>query len=115
MIMPTNDSYQIAVIGPKDLISGLQAVGMKMFPATDAKSAIEAYDTIQASDLSFACVCITEGIMNQFDQETKEYITKQNLPVILTIPDLRSDKNAGLDKLRELTKRAIGSDIFSNN
>jgi len=112
--MPTNTNYAVAVIGPAELISGLQAVGIKAFPATDAVMAAEAFTAIQTSETPFACVCITESIMNQIDAETKENMTKDSLPVILTIPDFHSNKNAGLDKLRELAKRAIGSDIFTN-
>lgn len=110
--MPTNKTYQMAAVGPAELISGLQAVGIKTFPATDVKSAVEAIIQIRQGDADFACICITESLMKQIDAETMEEISDNNLPVLLTIPDFHSDKNAGLNKLRELTKRAIGSDIL---
>ncbi|MCA9359189.1 hypothetical protein KC926_03220 [Candidatus Kaiserbacteria bacterium] len=109
--MPTNN-YQMAAVGPAELISGLQAVGIKTFPATDVTSAVQRIVEIRQSDTAFACICVTESLMKQIDAETMEQISDNSLPVLLTIPDFHSDKNAGLDKLRNLTKRAIGSDIL---
>lgn len=112
MTMPTNNSYQVAAIGPAELISGLQSVGIKTYPATDGISAVEAIKAVRLDEIPFACICVTESLMNQIDAETMETLTADSLPVLLTIPDFNSDKNAGLEKLRDLAKRAIGSDIF---
>jgi len=111
--MPTNNSYQVAAVGPAELISGLQSVGIKTYPATDGASAVTAIKSIIDSETPFACVCVTESLYGQIDAETLETLTVNNLPVLLTIPDFHSDKNSGLNKLRDLAKRAIGSDIFS--
>ncbi len=111
--MPTNTSLNIAVIGPTELVSGLQAIGFIMFPATDRASAITQLTQIRSSDTPYACVCITEQLVNTLThEELAGGKDAASLPVILTIPDLHSGKDAGLDKLRELTKRAVGSDIF---
>lgn len=112
-IMPTNTSFQVAVIGPAELVSGLQAIGLDMFPATDSETAVAALTQIRSSATPYACVCITEGVAATL---TPEQLSggkaAASLPVILTIPDLHSDKDAGLAKLRELTKRAVGIDII---
>jgi V/A-type H+-transporting ATPase subunit F len=110
--MPTN-TYQIAAIGPAELISGLQAIGITAFPAADAATATTQLTNIRSGSTAFACICITESIARALPPEVlsggKEAAA---LPVILTIPDLHSTKDSGLEKLRELAKRAIGSDIL---
>lgn len=111
--MPTNTNLQIAAIGPAELVSGLQAVGIVMFAATNGREAATQLAAIRTNATPYACVCITESIAKELTAEEIAGGKEANsLPVILTIPDLHSDKNAGLDKLRELTKRAIGSDIL---
>jgi V/A-type H+-transporting ATPase subunit F len=111
--MPSN-SYHIAAIGPIELISGLQSVGITTFAATTSEEALSQLRLIRQGDERFACVCITESLMKNINPEDINTKDAESLPVILTIPDLHSSKNAGLDKLRELTKRAIGSDILSD-
>lgn len=111
--MPTNDSLKIAVIGPAELVSGLQAIGFVLFPATDHTSATAQLAHIRRNETRFACICITEQLVKTLtSEELSGGKDAASLPVILTIPDLHSDKDAGLEKLRELTKRAVGSDIF---
>lgn len=109
--MPTN--YRIAAIGPTELISGLQAIGITAFPATSGAEAVQHLTAIRTGDVPYGCVCITESIVHQLTtEELSGGKDAESLPVILTIPDLHSDKDSGLEKLRELTKRAIGSDIL---
>lgn len=111
--MPTKN-YRLAAIGPTELISGLLAIGVDSFPATEHDDAVARLAEIRASETSYGCVFITESVAKTLTQEELNPKDAESLPVLLTIPDLHSDKNAGLDKLRELAKRAIGSDIFSN-
>lgn len=112
--MTSNTPHHIAAIGPQELISGFQSIGIMVFPAVNGTEALAQLATIRSHEQQFACVCITESIMRQINPDDLTTKDSPLLPVILTIPDLQSDKDAGLEKLRELTKRAIGSDIFSN-
>ncbi len=110
--MPTNH-YRIAAIGPAELISGLQTIGITMFAAVDGRQAAEQLTTIRRDNNLYGCVCITETIAKELTpDELSGGKDAESLPVILIIPDLQSDKDAGLEKLRELAKRAIGSDIL---
>lgn len=105
----------VAAVGPRELLSGLQAFGVTIFHATDTEEALAAIDTIRShhDTTPYGVVFITERMVSGMTEEEYEHILGEHLPVVLTIPDLSSQPDAGLEKLRALTKRAVGSDIFN--
>lgn len=102
-------------IGPRELISGLSAFGVEVRHATGKEEtlAIMREVRIHQEAKPYAIVFITESIARQMTESEYEDMLGEGLPIALTIPDLTSDKDAGLSKLKNLAKRAVGVDIFS--
>lgn len=117
--MSTNTSLASAVaIGPREIIQGLAAFGVEIkdvFEKTDALTELrEARTRTKDGVTPVAVVFITESLVASFDEKEYQELLSNDLPVVLTIPDLTSTPSAGLEKLRALTKRAVGTDIFGS-
>jgi vacuolar-type H+-ATPase subunit F/Vma7 len=104
---------KIAAIGPRELLSGLGALGTQVYHATTSEEALHIARSIKNDSKEYGIIFITEKLVTGMHPEEYESILGTDLPVILTIPDLTSEPDAGLEKLAELTKRAVGIDIFS--
>ncbi len=115
--MSTNSSA--IAIGPREVIQGLAAFGVDIVDTVNKTVALETIREARARTAAnadpVAVIFITESLVSSLDSVEYQTLLSNELPVVLTIPDLFSDPNAGLEKLRSLTKRAIGTDIFSNS
>lgn len=108
---------RVLAVGPRELISGLAAFGVAVRHATEKEDAMAIIKETRAeqSRSPYAIIFITESLASGMSESEYEIVIGEELPVVLTIPDLSSDKDAGLAKLRALTKRAVGIDIFGGN
>lgn len=102
-------------IGPRELISGLSAFGVDVRHATGKQEALDIMRSVRENQDAhpYAIVFITESIARDMSESEYANMLGEDLPVALTIPDLSSDVDAGLSKLKNLAKRAVGVDIFS--
>ncbi|XKT74389.1 MAG: V-type ATP synthase subunit F [Patescibacteria group bacterium UBA2163] len=110
----TQQTMRVAAIGPRELLGGLQLFGAQVYHSNTPEDAFNALHAIHTSKESYAIVFIVESIVSNMTDAQYEEATSRDLPVVLTIPDLTSPEDAGLDKLRLLTKRAVGVDIFKD-
>lgn len=116
--MSTNtQNMRIAALGPRELLGGLQAFGVDIRHINTKEEAFEQITAIReaSKENPYAIIFIIESIVSQMSEDEYESVLGEDLPIILTVPDLTSDKDAGLEKLRSLTKRAVGVDILSGN
>lgn len=111
----TGSAMRALAIGPRELLSGLAAFGVEVRHATSAEEVLESVKTVRAEQTEnpYALIFITESIVKEMSEAEYGTVMGDDLPVVLTIPDLNSEPNAGLEKLASLTKRAVGVDIFS--
>ena len=111
--------YKVAIIGPKDIISGFKALGVVPFNAHTGEEALVILKKIKKdidenktdTDL-YATVLIIENIMEEIPKDDKERLSHGALPAILALPGLEGSQGAGVAKLKSLAERAIGSDIL---
>lgn len=105
--------YKIAVVGDKDSVLGFKTIGIDVFPVTN--DAIQIQKIIEELiNKNYAIIYITE----QKYQLITEFIEKQKsniIPAIITIPSQTENLNLGLNKVKEITKKAIGMDIVLKN
>lgn len=113
-------TYTIAIIGPKDIISGFKALGVTPFNAEDGETALSILkkmkkdvENTDSTENKFATVIIIESIVQQIPIDEMDKISKGALPAVVAIPGLEGSHGAGVEKLRRLAERAIGSDILS--
>lgn len=118
--MHNNDTYQIAIVGPEEVISGFKALGVETFPAETSSGALEALIQIKnsvESDAStgkpFALVILIESLALGIPQEDMRRVSKGALPAIVVLPGIEGSKGLGQAKLRALAEKAVGTDILS--
>lgn len=106
---------RVLAIGPRELVSGLAAFGVEVRHATGKDEMMQAVKDVRTNQAqnAYAIIFITESIVSQMNETEYAEVMGSDLPVVLTIPDLTSDADAGLAKLSTLAKRAVGVDIFS--
>ncbi|MCK5096159.1 MAG: hypothetical protein KAR24_02265 [Candidatus Pacebacteria bacterium] len=112
-------SYNIAIIGPKTIISGFKALGVISFDAGNAEQALEILRKIKKDidentldTKKFAVVIIIESIARDIPKEEMNKISDGALPAIVELPGLEKSHGAGVAKLKRLAEKAIGSDIL---
>jgi vacuolar-type H+-ATPase subunit F/Vma7 len=110
--MPTNTTQYIAVIGPQEIISLLESVGIDAYSAKNSEEARTQLQDIRNKN-TYGIVCITEGITKTFEKKMLSELQNSTFPTVLIIPDLQSVPGSGVEKIRELAKRATGSDILA--
>jgi len=114
--MPTNPTQKIAAIGPRELISILESVGIDTYGATTTKTEVEMQiRSIQEKKGEYAILCITEGLIKTLEPALLTELRSTITPALLVIPDLASLPESGVDRIRELAKRATGSDILGGS
>jgi V/A-type H+-transporting ATPase subunit F len=112
--------HNIAIIGPKPVISGFKALGVTPFNANSGEEALTVLQNIKknlvdgASDSSqtFATVILIESIAHDIAHEDMEKVSRGALPAIVVLPGLEGSHGAGVAKLKSLAEKAIGSDIL---
>jgi len=111
--------YKIAIIGPKDVISGFKALGVVSFDVKDGEGALSVMKSIKKDITSvdsslekFAVVIVIESIANKIPKDEFEKVSSGALPAIVVLPGLEGGKGTGVARLRSLAERAVGSDIL---
>lgn len=116
--MSTTNEYKIAIIGPKDTVSGLKALGVEAFEATTADEALEQLRTIKQATLDpsagtkYAIVCIIENLVSSVDQVEYAKVAAGPLPAVVLLPGPEGSDGFALDRLRSLAEQAVGSAII---
>ncbi|MEX1026954.1 MAG: V-type ATP synthase subunit F [Candidatus Paceibacterota bacterium] len=115
-----HQDYTIAIIGPHDLVSGFRALGVEVFNADSSEEALKIITDLKKQTVSedragaYGVVFVIDFLINGIPDDEYQKVTAGALPSIIAIPGLNGDKEAGTRKLRQLTEKAIGSDILSN-
>lgn len=118
--MHNETTYAIAIVGPKEVISGFKALGVKAFPAETSQQALEALIEIKqnvesdASDaVPYALVILMESLAVDIAPEDMQRVTRGVLPAVVVLPGIEGSKGLGEAKLRALAEKAVGTDILS--
>lgn len=104
--------YKIGVIGDRDSILGFSALGLDIFPETDAQRARETLQGMVRD--GYAIIYITESLASQLEQELLKY-ANQKLPAIIPIPAASGNTGIGMRQVKRYVEQAVGSDIIFND
>ncbi len=103
--------YKIAVLGNRDSIYGLAALGLDTYP-TDSLDQEEASKLLRRlAEGDYGVIYITEALQSVLFDEISRYRNKQ-LPSIIPIPGVSGNTGAGVAGLKKLVEQAVGSDII---
>jgi len=102
--------YKIGVIGDKDSIYGFAALGLEIFPAEDASTAIE--NIKKMVNKEYAVIFITEALASIIPEEIEKY-KNRSIPAIILIPGVVGNTGMGMYNLKRTVEKAVGSDILN--
>ncbi len=103
--------YRIAVLGNRDSIYGLAALGLDTFP-TDSLNQEEAAKLLRRlAEGDYGVIYITEALQVTLSDEISRFKNRQ-LPAIIPIPGVSGNTGVGVAELKKLVEQAVGSDII---
>ena len=100
---------KIAAIGPDNLFGGFKVLGVDVFPADEPGEAGQFLSLIvkeKKHDIIFLFESCAVGLGDQIDS-----IHKQTSPCLVVLPALGAGVGGGVDRIRELVKKATGQDL----
>ena len=110
--------YEIAIIGPKDVILGFKAIGVQTHFASTAEETLETLQTIKNEILEgtdrprYAIIFILESDAKTIPEDDYKKLTADPLPAIIALPGPEGATGFGLDRLGQIVEKAIGSNIL---
>ncbi len=104
--------YKIAAMGDRDSIYGFAAIGMDVYPVTDAAHAGKQLKTLAES--GYAVVYVTEALYAQLSKEEGGH-REHSLPAVIPIPGVAGNTGLGVARVRKFVEQAVGSDILFSN
>ena len=116
--MSTTNHYQIAIVGPTDIVSGFKALGVESFNATNPTEALEQLRMLKkvsndpTTDKNYAIVCVIDDVIQGVDQTEYAKVVAGALPAVVVLPGPSGASGVAIDRLRSLAEKAIGSAII---
>ncbi len=101
--------YKIAVMGDRDSVLGFRALGLEVFPCTDAAEARRTLHHLARGD--YGIIYITEQLSQQIPADVDRYKDSVT-PAIILIPGKSGSLGLGESALKSAVERAVGADIL---
>ena len=101
--------YKIAVMGDRDSVMGFRALGLEVFPESDAASARHTLHRLAKSE--YAIIYITEQLASQLSEDIARY-SGSATPAVILIPGKSGSLGLGAGALQSSIERAVGADIL---
>lgn len=112
--------YRIAIVGPKEAVAGFALLGADVVAAHTPAEATEhlfrlkkATRTEDGRDRSvYGVVFVSEDLLGGLSADDEKKLARGALPAIVPLPSHRGASGYGLQRLKRIVERAIGSDIL---
>ena len=113
--------YKIAMIGSRETIGGFAMLGVDTVPAEKTEEAVvhlfrlrkeTQLDEAQIERNVYAIIFITEDLASGISPDDEKKLARGALPAIIPLPSHRGSTGYGLDRLKRIVERAVGSDIL---
>jgi V/A-type H+-transporting ATPase subunit F len=101
---------KIAGICDKDTAVGLRFAGVQEFFIPDKDDLQKIWHEFSERD-DIGVVFITEKIAEEMSKELKEFRIRNNLPIIVEIPDKNGHMEKHVDYVSHLIKKAVGVEV----
>ena len=106
--------YKIGVIGEHGSVIGFKALGLDVFPATnadEAKKVLRDLTRTEEGGDEYAIIYIEETLAVDIMTEISKFKSKPT-PAIILIPGVNGAIGLGQTALKEAVEKAVGSDIL---
>ena len=120
-------NYKLAIVGSPEAVAGFALLGAETVPALNSQEAIDALlrlkretqtDEHGGEKPAYAIVFVTEDLASGMSPEDEKKLARGALPAIVPLPDHRAAEDDtkteryGLQHLRRIVERAVGTDIL---
>lgn len=103
-------TYELAVIGERDVVLGFRTVGVQTFAVATPAEATETLHML-AKSAKYAVIFVTETVAEGILPVIQEYTT-QALPSIVLVPGPQGSQGFALERIRRIVEKAVGADIL---
>ena len=116
--MSTTNHYRLAIVGPADMVSGFQALGVEVFDATNSTEALDQLRSIKKinhdtqGERTYAVVCVIDDVISDVDQAEYAKVIAGALPAVVVLPGPAGASGVAIERLRLLAQKAVGSSII---
>jgi len=100
---------KLAALCDKDTAVGLRLAGLQEIYVSEGNE-VKLWNQISERD-DIGIVFINEKIVEDLDKDLKEYRLRNNIPIIIEIPDKKGRRKDHVDFVSHLIKKAVGVEI----
>ncbi len=100
---------KLAALCDKDTAVGLRLAGIQEIYVSEGDE-VKLWNQISERD-DIGIVFINEKIAEDLDKDLKEYRLRNNVPIIIEIPDKKGRRKDHVDFVSQLIKKAVGVEI----
>lgn len=120
--MKNFEGYKIAVVGPKEVTQGFEALGFEAVSVLDEKELVKKLYEIRNEVVvkdgeevsAYAVAFVLEDLMREVSKEDYAKLTARALPAIIALPRGVGESSFGQERLKQLVERAVGQDILGD-
>jgi V/A-type H+/Na+-transporting ATPase subunit F len=114
-------NYKTAIVGARDAVAGFALLGVDIVPVESEVEAVEQLlrlkketqtDENDKEYNAYAIIFITEDLAGGISPDDEKKLAKGALPAIIPLPSHQGSTGYGMQRLRRIVERAVGSDIL---
>lgn len=105
--------YNIAIIGPKEIVLGFKAIGVKTVFSSTWEETLQHLESLKSNaSEKYAIIFILEEHAKHIPREDYKELTADPLPAIIALPGAEGSTGFGVQRLGQIVEKAIGSNIL---
>lgn len=113
--------HKMAIVGSKEVCSAFRMLGAAAFPVQSAPQALQTIFNLKKETIrdeqgkehnTYAVIFVTENFLQDIAPDDEKRLAKGMLPAIIPLPTHKGTTGYGLQRIKRIVERAIGSDIL---
>ena len=112
--------YKIAIVGSREAVAGFSLLGVDVVPVESSQHAVEELMRLKKETRhengrdvqTYAIIFITEDLAGGISADDEKKLAKGALPAIIPLPSHQGSTGYGMQRLKRIVERAVGSDIL---
>lgn len=110
--------YEIAIVGPKEVVLGFKAIGLTTAFAMTSEEALEKLWELKNETIGdsprYAIIFFLESHAKNIPIDEYKKLTADPLPAIIALPGPEGSTGFGMERLGQIVEKAIGSNILKD-
>ncbi len=112
--------YKTAIVGSREAVAGFSLLGVDVVPVETSQQAVEELMRLKKETRNengrdvqtYAIIFITEDLAGGISPDDEKKLAKGALPAIIPLPSHQGSTGYGMQRLKRIVERAVGSDIL---